>query len=105
MPDLALGTGRPYSLVTTVVHRGGHSPTHCKLAQVDLHLTSGDLRLRFLDRESIARLYLALGQLAQDAYYPSPADYRAVLTRIFTDEDDTPQRFEEQFMPGFFDPF
>ena len=37
MADLSLGAGRPYSLVTTIVHRG---PGQCKLAQLDLHITT-----------------------------------------------------------------
>lgn len=95
MPDLAFGTGRPYSLVTTVVHRGAGQ---CKLAQLDLHLTSGDVRLRFLDRQSLAQFCLALGDLAREAYLPDPVDYRAVRTRVYTDKDKTAGTVAEQLL-------
>jgi hypothetical protein len=85
MADLALGAGRHYSLVTTVIHRG---PGQCKLAELDLHLTSGDLRLRFHDRPSLARFCFALGELAREAYLPHPARSRAVHTRVYTDQDE-----------------
>ena len=85
MADLTLGAGRPYALVTTTVHRG---PSHCKLAHLDLHLTSGDIRLRFVDRQSLAHFCLALGDLAREAFLPpDPVDYRAVRTRVNTDKD------------------
>lgn len=95
MPDLALGTGRPYSLVTTVVHRG---PAQCKLAQIDLHLTSGNLRLRFLDLPSLAHFCLALGDLAREAYLPDLGEYRAVCTRVYTDKDKTVGTATEQLL-------
>jgi hypothetical protein len=82
--DLTLGAGRPYALVTTTVHRG---LGNCKLAQLDLHLTAGDLRLRFVDRQSLAHFCLALGDLAREAFLPDPLDYRAVRTRLYTDKD------------------
>jgi hypothetical protein len=82
--DLSLGAGRPYSLVTTIVHRG---PGQCKLAQLDLHMTSGNIRLRFHDRQSLAHFCLALDDLAREALLPNPAAYRAVRTQVYTDHD------------------
>jgi hypothetical protein len=84
MPDLSLGADRSYSLVTTVVHR---SPRQCKIAQLDLHLTAGDVRLRFLDRETLHRFCSALADLAAEAYLPSPHDYRPVRSRVYTNHD------------------
>lgn len=95
MADLALGTGRPYALVTTVVHRG---LGQCKLAQLDLHLTSGDVRLRFLDRQSLAHFCLALGDLAREAFLPNPGDYRAVRTRVYSDKDERAGVAAEQLL-------
>jgi hypothetical protein len=85
LADLTLGAGRPYALVTTTVHRG---LGQCKLVQLDLHLTSGDVRLRFVDRQSLAHFCLALGDLAREAFLPpDPLDYRPVRTRLYTDKD------------------
>jgi hypothetical protein len=102
VPDLALSTGRPYSVVTTVVHRGAG---RCKLAQLDLHLTSGDVRLRFLDRASLAHFCRALSDLACEAYLPDPGDYRAVWTRVYSDKDKTAgTTAEQQLISDLFGP-
>jgi hypothetical protein len=95
MADLALGTGRPYALVTTVVHRGFGQ---CRLAQLDLHLTTGDIRLRFFDRQSLAHFCLALGDLAREAFLPDPGDHRAVRTRVYTDKDALAGAAAEQLL-------
>jgi len=84
LADLSLGAGRPYSLVTTVVHRG---PGQCRLAQIDIHMTSGNVRLRFHDRQALSNFCLALDDLAQEAILPHPATYRAVRTEVYTDQD------------------
>ncbi len=102
MPDIALGSGRPYTVVTTVVHRGPTAP--CKLAQMDIHLTSGTLRIRFLDQASIARLHDALEDLALEAYFPDRlARTRPIYTRVFTDHDASAKKVEEHFMRSIFD--
>lgn len=84
MPDLVFGADRPYALVTTVVH----SPGHCKLAELDLHLTSGSVRLRFADLPSLGRFCFAIGELAREAYTAHRAQPRSVVrTRVYTDRD------------------
>lgn len=85
MPDLALGTDRSYSLVTTVVHCGP-TASHCR-TQLDLHVGSGDIRIRFLDRDTLARFCHALSNLVAEAYLPDPRTYRPVLTRVYSDQD------------------
>lgn len=84
MPDLALGAGRPYSLVTTVIHRG---PAQACRMQLDIHLASADLRIRFLDRATILAVCHALTELMEQAYFPDPRDYRPVRTRVYTEQD------------------
>lgn len=85
MADLALGSGRPFSLITTVVHRG---PGRCKFAQLDLHLASGGVRLRFLDTESLSTFVQALVDLSHEAIAPDPLDYRPVRSCLYTEQDD-----------------
>ncbi len=100
MPDLALGSDRPYSLVTTVVHRGP-AAGHCR-TQLDIHVGSGDLRLRFLDRDALARFCNALTDLAEEACLPNPRSYRPVLTRVYSDQDaasPTQQSFLGRLFP------
>ena len=97
MADLTLGGGRPYALVTTTVHRG---LGQCRLAQLDLHLTSGDVRLRFLDRQSLAHFCLALGDLAREAFLADPTDHHAVCTRLYTDQDPLAGAAGEQLLVG-----
>lgn len=84
MADISFRAARPYSLVTTVVHRG---PGQCKLAELDIHLSSGSVRLRFFDRRSLGRFCFALAELAREAYLPDPTAYRTVCTRVYTDQD------------------
>ena len=84
MPDLALGAGRPYSLVTTVIHRG---PAQACRMQLDIHLASADLHIRFLDRATILAVCHALTELMEQAYFPDPRDYRPVRTRVYTEQD------------------
>ena len=82
--DLALGPDRPYSLVTTVVRRRGE---RCKLIQLDLHLRSGDVRIRFDDTDTLWRFTAALGDLLSDTSTPAPLHYSPVRTRVYTDTD------------------
>jgi len=102
MPDVALRADRPYSLVTSVAHAGSG---HCRVAQLDLHFTSGDLRLRFLDRPSLAHFCNAVAKLAIDAYLPAGAPGPAVHTRVYTDRDRTAgPKAEQLFLEGLFGP-
>ena len=82
--DLAMGPDRPYSLVTTVVRRRGD---RCKLIQIDLHLRSGDVRLRFDDSDTLWRFTAALDALLSDISDPDPRAYSPVRTRVYTDTD------------------
>lgn len=95
MPDLALGASRPYSLVTTVVHRG---PAQVCRMQLDIHLASADLRIRFLDRDTILGVCHALTELMEEAYFPDPRDYRPVRTRVYTDQDQPQGPKERSFL-------
>ena len=95
MADLAFAAGRPYAIVTTVVHRG---PGQCKLAELDLHLSSGDVRLRFHDLASLGRFCFALGELAREAFARDIADYHAVRSRVFTDENETPATTDKSLL-------
>ena len=102
MPDLALRADRPYSLVTTVVRRGAG---HCKVAQIDLHLTSGDVRVRFLDRPSLAHFCNAMAELACEAYLSDVGDAPTVWTRVYTAQDKTAgNKAEQLLMDGLFGP-
>lgn len=83
--DLALGPDRPYALVTTLVRRRGD---RCKLIQLDLHLRSGDVRIRFADTATLWRFTAALDDLLADIAAPDPLDYSPVRTRVYTDADD-----------------
>lgn len=85
MADITLGADRSYSLVTTVVHRTP-AASRCR-AQIDLHVGSGDLRIRFLDQKTLARFCRALNDLLDEAYLPDPRTYRPVLTRVYSDDD------------------
>ena len=100
MSDITLGP-RPYSLVSTVVRRDPIA--RCKLAQLDMHLISSDLRIRFLEPSSIARLYLALHQLAMDAYFPKHGHRHLVTTRIYTDQQPSTRQLEEDFFRSILD--
>lgn len=84
MADLALGAGRPFSLVTTVARRGTR---RCRLAQLDVHLPSGDVRLRFLDTDALLAFTQAVLDLSVDAAAPDPLDYRPVRSRTYTEQD------------------
>jgi len=98
VPDLALGSDRPYSLVTTVVHRGP-ATGGCR-TQLDIHVGSGDLRFR--DRDTLARFCDALTDLVEEACLPNPRSYRPVLTRVYSDQDaasPTQQSFLCRFVP------
>lgn len=102
MADLALGSDRPYSVVATVVHRGG---AQCKLAQLDLHLTTGDVRLRFLDRPSLAHFCRAVSDLADEVYLPGSRHHKDVWTRLYTDHDQAAHVPTQQFLaPDLFGP-
>ncbi len=100
MSDITLGP-RPYTLVSTVVRR--NPIARYKLAQLDMHLTSSDLRIRFLEPASIARLYLTLHQLAMDAYCPELGDRHLVTTRIYTDKQPSSRQVEEHFFRSILD--
>lgn len=102
MPDITLGAGRPYTLVTTVVHRGSTAP--CKLAQTDIDRTSANLRIRFLNQASIARLHDALDDLALEAFFPDRLCHRrAIYTRVLTDHDAPAKQVQDRFMRRIFD--
>ena len=84
MPDLALGTRRPFTLVTTATRRGPNGRT--RAAQIDIHLTSADLRIRFADLDSLQLFREALAQLSNDLDdLPDSYVHRPVLTRVNTD--------------------
>ena len=85
MADLTLCAGRPYSLVTTVVHRGRGA---LKFAQLDLNLTSASVRLRFLDPQCLHHFHHALNDLARQAALPDRLNRGPVLSRIYTDQDE-----------------
>lgn len=83
--DLALGTDRSYSLVTTVIRR---RDDRCKLIQLDLHLRSGAVRIRFEDLHALWQFSSALDRLFADVVEPDPMHYSPVLTRLYTESDD-----------------
>ena len=60
----------------------------CKLIQLDLHLRSGDVRIRFDDTAALWRFCAALDDLLTDIVAPDPLDYSPVRTRVYTDADD-----------------
>ncbi len=84
LADLALRSDRPYSVVATVVHHGGARRT---LAQLDLHLTTGNVRLRFLDRASLGQFVRAVVELASQEYLPASGRHPDVWTRLYSDDD------------------
>lgn len=86
MPDLTLGGSRSYTLVTTTARRG---PTgQIRFAQLDLHLISGDIRLRFADPVCVRVLSDALDQLHFDMTSPPELTDREVQTRVYSDETE-----------------
>ncbi len=84
MPDLALGTRRPFTLVTTAIRRGPSGKT--RSAQLDIHLISADLRIRFTDFDTLQLFAQALDQLINDLDLPDPFIDRPVQTRVYSDE-------------------
>jgi hypothetical protein len=86
LADLALSAGCPYTLTTTVVRRASG---RCKFTEVELHLPSDNLRLRFFDRAGFARFCFALGELAREAYLSQPVEQHPVRTRVYSDDDRT----------------
>ncbi len=85
MPDLTLGTRRPFTLVTTATRRGPNGRT--RAAQIDIHLTSADLRIRFTDGNTLQLFRQALDQLSYDLDdVPDSYIHRPVLTRVYTDD-------------------
>ncbi|MGC8488359.1 MAG: hypothetical protein ACP5QO_09110 [Clostridia bacterium] len=85
MPDLALGNDRPFTLVTTAVCRGPAG--HTRAAQVDIHLTSADVRLRFTDTRTLHLFCEALEQLRTDLDAAAPFLDRRVQTRVYSEEN------------------
>jgi hypothetical protein len=81
LADLVLAADRPYTLVTTVIQAPGRRGR----AQLDLHLPSADLRLRFADRASLFHFALAVFWLAGDTDAADP--HRSVRSRLLTAED------------------
>ena len=94
MPDLALGADRPYSLVSTVVNRG---PAQACRTQLDIHLASADLRIQFLDRDTVLTVCHALTEPMEEAYFPAPSNYRPMRTRVYTDQDQPQGPKEHSF--------
>jgi len=87
MPDLVIGgRHRPYTLVTTAVRRG---PTgQARSAQVDIHLTSGDIRLRFADPDCLRIFSDAFDLLHYDMTSNPQLVDRNVQTRVYSDATD-----------------
>lgn len=85
MPDLALGTRRPFTLVTTATRRGPNGKT--RSAQLDIHLTSADLRIRFTDFDTLNLFRQALDQLITDLDLPDPLVDRPVQTRVYSEQE------------------
>ena len=85
MPDLALGNDRPFTLVTTAVRRGPAGQT--RAAQVDIHLTAGDVRLRFTDASTLHLFCEAFEQLRTDLDPAPPFLDRRVQTRVYSQEN------------------
>jgi hypothetical protein len=85
MPDLALGTRRPFTLVTTATRRGHNGKT--RSAQIDIHVTSADLRIRFTDFDTLQLFRQALDQLSNDLDLPDPFIDRPVMTRVYSEQE------------------
>lgn len=87
MPDLVIGgRHRPYTLVTTAVRRGPTGQT--RSAQVDIHLTSGDIRLRFADPACLRIFSEAFEILHYDLTTNPQLVDRDVQTRVYSDATD-----------------
>ena len=81
MKDVRFGHRTPFSVITTVVHRGAATSA----AYIELTLTSGSIRLTFRDSESLRVLTNAFTQLAADAErYPRYLSQPAVRTCVFS---------------------
>ena len=100
MADLILGSDRCYTLITTLVRK---PKGQCRLVQIELHLPSSDVRLRFLDLDSFNRFHMALTDLACEIQAPDPLTYRDVVSRVYSDGDevaDSPLGPMEQSLLG-----
>lgn len=81
MKDLRFERRTPFSVVTTVVHRG----TAGASAIVELTLSFDTLRLTFRDPISLDVFANAFGLLAYDAHdVPDSISRRSIHTRVFT---------------------
>jgi len=86
MPDLVIGSRhRPYTLVTTAVRRPA---VQSRSAQLDIHLTTGNVRLRFADPVCLRIFAAALEQLHFDMTGATRFFDRDVQTRVYSDETD-----------------
>lgn len=86
MPDLVIGSHhRPYSLVTTAVRRAG---VYSRSAQLDLYVTTGNVRLRFADTVCLRIFADALEQLHFDMTGATPFMDREIQTRVYSDKTD-----------------
>ena len=66
MADLCLDTRRPFALLTSVRRTGGRG-AHDPHPQIELHLPSDTLRLRFADPDSLDLFLQAVTDLYFDA--------------------------------------
>ena len=97
MKDVRFGHRTPFSVITTVVHRGAATSA----VYIELTLTSGSIRLTFRDSESLRVLTNAFTQLAAAAeHHPRNLYQPAVHTCVFSrDTPDGDPRREAGLFP------